>query len=379
MARTVLLTLGRLPKALDLARGFKALGWRVLVAEPFRWHLARMSRSVDRSFAVTPPAASKRRYLEDLAAIVAREGVELVVPVSEEIMHAAHLRPLLPAGTRLYAPLPERLLALHDKRRFNGIAAGLGLPVPETHPLGSAGGAALAARHDTIVKPVYSCSGKGVGRHAAGAPLPAPDPTVPAIVQALVRGAEHSTFTLAHEGRVLATAIYRGAVMSGSVAVCFERVEVPAIVSWTEAFVAGTGHSGFIAFDFVVDAGGEAQAIECNPRVTSGIHFLDGADVARAIVDPDAAPPICARDETLMQQFWPCLTETQKSAFDRARFRTNLRHLLRARDVTWSARDPLPLLTMPATAARIIGMSIRRGATFGEVATLDIDWYEGDT
>ena len=42
MTRTALLTLGRLPKGLDLARALAAEGWRVVVAEPFGWHLARM-------------------------------------------------------------------------------------------------------------------------------------------------------------------------------------------------------------------------------------------------------------------------------------------------------------------------------------------------
>ena len=56
-------------------------------------------------------------------------------------------------------------------------------------------------------------------------------------------------------------------------------------------------------------------------------------------------------------------------------FRKNLRQFLRARDVTWDWRDPLPFLTMPFTASQIIWKSIRAGVTMGEVATRDVGWY----
>jgi hypothetical protein len=52
---TVLITIGRLPKALDFARAFHARGWRVVVAEPFRRHLTGASRQVARSMQVTSP------------------------------------------------------------------------------------------------------------------------------------------------------------------------------------------------------------------------------------------------------------------------------------------------------------------------------------
>ncbi|MEN9755617.1 MAG: hypothetical protein RLZ07_1999, partial [Pseudomonadota bacterium] len=41
MTQSVLLTLGRLPKGLDIARSFHRAGWRVIIADPARDHLAR--------------------------------------------------------------------------------------------------------------------------------------------------------------------------------------------------------------------------------------------------------------------------------------------------------------------------------------------------
>jgi hypothetical protein len=55
MTKTVLITIGRFPKALDVARALKMAEFRVIVADPLRHHLCRAWRSVDKSIAVTPP------------------------------------------------------------------------------------------------------------------------------------------------------------------------------------------------------------------------------------------------------------------------------------------------------------------------------------
>ncbi len=374
---TILMTLGRLPKALDLARGLAALGHRVVVAEPFARHLTGISRSVARQVRVTAPAEDPARYRAELAALAAEEGADLVLPVSEETMHVGHLTGALPPRTRLGTMPPDSLLALHDKARFIEVAREAGVAVPETAPLGSAEAVALARRDDHVVKPVLSCSGRGVRFRAAGEPLPAEDHA--AIVQRRIPGEVHSSFSLVHRGRLLATVVYRATLLSGTVAVVFERVtDQPAIEAWIARMAAHTGWSGFLSFDFVVDPEGLPWGIECNPRATSGLHFLDAASLAAAVLDPEGAPPPRFRPETRLQQFYAVLTEAQNAMLGRdfARYRRCMGLLLRTRDVTWAARDPLPFLTMIWTAWPIIAESRRRGVPLGEVATLDVGWYD---
>ena len=102
MPVTALLTLGRLPKGLDIARALHAAGCRVIVAEPFAWHICRLSRAVARSYQVAAPNRDKERYLDDLAAIVEREAVDVVVPVSEEALHVLALRDRVAPRVRFY-------------------------------------------------------------------------------------------------------------------------------------------------------------------------------------------------------------------------------------------------------------------------------------
>lgn len=374
MSGTVLLTLGRMPKALEVARSFARAGWRVVVAEPFDWHLSRVSTAVARSVKVRAPNADHRGYLEDMAAAIAREKVDLVVPVSEEAMHAAALKPMLPPGVRFLGMDQATLLTLHDKLNFVRVAEGMGLDVPATHRLDAPEAPALAETQDVVVKPLLSCSGIGVSFLGRGSPLPPPSERL--LVQARVHGPVCSTYTLAHAGRVLVTVVYRGTIMSGTVAVGFERIEQPAVTAWAQAFVARSGWSGSISFDFVLDGEGRAFAIECNPRLTSGVHFVHPDDLAGAMIDPERATTLRFKDAGLLQQFYPALTETQASLlFRRERFRRNLGYLLKSRDVTWGWRDPLPLLLQPFTSWRILKKSMTEGLSFGEAATEDIGWF----
>lgn len=375
MGTTILITLGRLPKGLQLAWALADAGCRVVVAEPWGWHLSRVSRAVSKSYPVTAPNTSADAYQADLRALISRERVGLVVPVSEETLHVAALADGQSGGAALYCMPQDVLLRLHDKLSFIRIAEDHDLPVPATFPLDSEEARRFAASHRYIVKPRLSSAGHGVVARAAGDPLP--EVSEPSVVQAYLPGEELSSFSIAQRGRVIGTVIYRGLIFSGSVAVCFECLPAPdpTMLDWIRRFAADTGYSGFISFDFRRDAAGRAMPIECNPRTTSGIHFVDPRDLAAAILEPADADRFRLRPERTLQQFYPTLTETQGAALKGRAWRPNLRYLFRCRDVSWDRRDPLPFLLMPFTSYQILRRTVFAGMSFGEASTFDIGWY----
>jgi len=371
---TVLLTLGRLPKSLALARACHAAGCRVLVADPFRWHLCRPSREVDRCYRVTAPNTSLEAYLDELLAIVRREQVDLILPVSEEALHVAQLADRLPPGVRLGSASRDQLAAYHDKLDFTRLAAQRDLPVPDTFAAASAEARALAATRDYVVKPRHSCSGIGLHLQRAGEPLAADD--AGALVQARVEGDLLSSLSLVYEGREVATVVYRGCVFAGTVAICFERVDAAtAVNAWISRFIEDSGYSGFLAFDFIVDDDGVAQAIECNPRTTSGVHFFEPAALGAALLDPAACPGIPFTRQTRFQWAYSTLTETYAALFRPREFARRFRELRRARDVIWSARDPLPFLLMTPMSWEILWPAMTSKVTLGEATQRDIAWF----
>ncbi|MEO1016069.1 MAG: ATP-grasp domain-containing protein [Pseudomonadota bacterium] len=375
MKKNVLITLGRLPKGLDLVRALSRAGCRIIIAEPFGWHPCRVSRHVAQCYRVTAPNRDREKYVDELARIIAREHIDLVVPVSEEIMHVAALRGRVTDTVRLFMADQATLLALHNKETFIAKANALGLAVPETHRLGTAEAQALAGKCDTIVKFVYSCAGMGLKRIQRGEQLPAAKHDRPALVQASINGREVSTFSIVEQGRLIVTAMYQGTVRSGTTAVAMRRIaDAPLIQKWVKQFTKAIDFSGFISFDFIIDDAGIAHAIECNPRVSSGIHFLESPSLAMAILDPVRAQNVEFRKNQQLQQFFTCLTETQGSIFRWSEFRANLHYLTRSRDVMWRWDDPLPLLLMTPTSFEILRRVIVEGMSFGEAAIVDIDW-----
>lgn len=373
----MLLTLGRLPKALELARALHSAGCRVIVAEPFRWHLCKPSRAVAACYRVTAPNTDRDAYLAELLEIVARENVDLVIPVSEEVFHVAALRGTLPSRVGLLCPPPQHIAGLHDKLGFAHAAQAAGLKVPPTFPEASDEARRLMESGDYVAKPAHSCSGIGVSicrhgdRHRTGEP--------DMLVQRLVEGDHISSLSLLHEGRQLCSVMYRGTVYAGTVAVCFERVtEAASVTRWLQGFFSESDYSGFIAFDFIVDAEGEAWAIECNPRLTSGVHFLDTLDLGKALLAPGDVAAVGFKPQQRMQWAYSTLTEAYAALLRPAEFRRRLGQLFSSRDVVWSARDPLPFLLMTPMSWEILWPAMTTSLTLGEATQRDIAQLSGE-
>lgn len=377
MSSTVLLTLGRLPKALALARAMHAAGYRVLVAEPFRWHVCKPSRCVARSFRVPAPNSDPEAYLEALARIVREESVDLVLPVSEEALYVARLRERLPASVELLCPSAPLIEELHDKLRFVRRARALSLPVPETFPLPSAAAQSLCATSAHVLKPTRGCSGIGVAICAAG---PVPQTAAPGTVaQRYVEGRHVSSLSLLVKGEALATVCYEGIVFAGTVAVCFQRVDdLPAVPEWLRVFFRELDYSGFVGLDFIIDREGTPWAIECNPRLTSGVHFLDEAQLGRSLANISARLPVQLRhDKRRFQWAYSTLTEAYAAIFRPREFARRLGALFRSRDVVWSARDPWPFLLMTPMSWEILWPAMTSRVTLGEATQRDIAVLSG--
>jgi len=375
MTATVLLTLGRLPKALEIARALAGAGCRVIVAEPFRRHVCSPSRAVAKTFQVTAPATDPGAYFRQLLEIIASEQVDLVVPVSEEAMHVAGLHDRLPAGVRLACPPQAELLALHDKLQFARTAHAMGLDAPETYAANDPAAMTVTAVKDHVIKPVHSCSGIGVRFERAGSLQPSASISAASVVQTMIRGRHVSSFTLAHEGRELVTVLYEGTVFSGSVAVCFQRVDdCPSARSWISRFTGKTGYSGAISFDFIVDGKDRAWAIECNPRFTSGVHFVSPQGLAGALLDPANSGPAGLKLQRRFQQGYSTLTEAYAAFFRPKEFARRMGQMVRARDVVWQASDPMPFVMMTPNSWDILKPAMLGRMSMGEAATHDIVW-----
>jgi predicted ATP-grasp superfamily ATP-dependent carboligase len=361
---------------LTLARGLHRHGVRVLVADPLKRQLCSVSRSVSKNYQVAAPNADIRAWERDILEIIDREQVTDLVPVSEEVCHVANLAPKLPAHVRYVGPSAPWIAQWHDKLAFVNHAIDRGVTAPSVFTTADPEARALVRQTECVLKPRRGCSGTDISFLPPGSSLPPPSNEL--LVQRKVEGAHLYTISWVEDGQVMATASYRGSTHSGTVAVGFQSAPTPfSVKQWIEQFVADTGTTGFLSFDFILDRGGIPWGIECNPRASSGIHFIDEAWLGAAVMGKASTPASITPAGKRAQWSYSTLTEAYKHLW---RLRAPqllrcLRDLLVSRDVVWSWRDPLPFLLMTPLCWEFIWKSIRERMPIGDASQCDIAWH----
>lgn len=378
----MLITGGRAPVALDLCRAFGRAGHRVVAAESAPADLVRSSRYVARHVRVPPPVGDPDGFAAALARVAVEEGVDLLIPTCEEVFWVARGRAALPSTCRALVADLETLVSVHDKGRFIERCAAIGLPVPATVRLTSPAELAAFVRdapRPFVLKPCFSRFGTQVRIVGPGdaPPVDALDvgPTRPWVGQAFVDGEQVATWGLARRGRLVAHAAYPMRWRAGRATVVFQPDPDPGVRAFVEHFVAATGFDGAIAFDLVRRPDGVVVPLECNPRMTSGLHLLDPGRLVAALLDPDAvgaplepaAGAAAALTIPLVLQGW------QGAPSLGAWARTSLT----TRDLVFAWDDPAPLLASIRVLLAFGAAARRAGVPLVDATTTDIA-YDGE-
>lgn len=387
----VLLTGARAPVTLDLVRHFHRAGHEVYLADSLRFPIARLGRGVRQSFVVTQPVSDPARYVEDLAAIVRRHRIDVLIPTCEEIFYIAARRDRLAGLTRVFCEPLELLRSLHDKCQFVRQVEALGgsAEAPESLRIGSA--AELAPwlnRNDTaewVFKPIFS-------RFAARTLIEPsrdevaklrPSAVDPWLAQRRIRGQEYSTYSVAQHGELRAHACYRSEYRAGlGSGIYFLAENPPGIRDFVQEFVARIGFTGQIGFDFIAGDDGRLSVLECNPRATSGLHLLPGKGLVDAILNDTTGDTSGEAPAPLIEPAPGAppmlgvimLMYALPQALHRGEFRKLGRDILRGRDVIFSWNDPLPLLLGGLSIAEVICIACRTRQALTRASTFDIEW-----
>ncbi|MCS7460954.1 ATP-dependent carboxylate-amine ligase [Paenibacillus doosanensis] len=410
--RRILLTGGRAPATLDLARQLAANGHAVYVAESCPEQLCKRSRAVRRSYLVPEPAANPRAYAAALRDIAAAERMDWLLPMCEELFYVAAGLDELQSVCRVLAEPPGKLRRLHSKWEFISRVQELGLSAPQTHLLSSpqeraafmAEEAERAKRRREagepdaakwVFKPVFSrfsskvviaevkASGWQPDSRLAALPVTGEEPWV---AQRYIEGTGYCSYSIAQQGTITAHAVYPVRFTAGRGAcISFEPVKHPGIDRWTERFIREEGFTGQIAFDFIEDREGGLYPLECNPRATSGIHLFRPEDrLDRALMPEEGQPlperiePQASRKAMIAAAMLSCGAVALLKDFSRERLGSWLRIMTGGRDVVFRANDPGPLWQQ----FRLVYWNLRVGArhriSVMEASTKDIEWNGGE-
>lgn len=302
--KTILISGGKMTKALLLARRFHAAGHRVILIESHKYWLTghRFSNAVNKFYTVPAPEKNPSAYIQALLDIIKREKVDLYVPVCSPI--ASYYDALIKSeiGFLEEPPFlvfhcdPEMVKMLDDKFTFAETARKLGLSVPKsfliTHPHQVINFDFQKETRPYILKSIRYDSVRRLDltklpcetpeateRFVRSLPI---SPENPWIMQEFIPGQEYCTHSTVKNGELRMHCTSK----SSAFQVNYENIDHPPIQSWVSKFVKELGITGQVSFDFIEAEDGEVYAIECNPRTHSAITmFYNHPRVADAYLD----------------------------------------------------------------------------------------------
>lgn len=375
-ALNVLLTNGRFPVSIDLARQLHLAGHRVAVVDPMHYHVCRFSRVVRKSYHVPAPHVDAAGYIAGVKAAVHDSNIDLVIPMHEEIFYLAGCREdeIL---QRLLAPPFPTLVMLHNKWDFSRFLQRTGLDTPAASLCRSIDDVrALDPAKELALKPVFGRACANVHHLVPGKPRPAAVAVGPDnhyIAQEWIHGARFCSYSVLRDGAIRAFAVYPVRdTIDGSSAVFFTSVPHAAIRAYVERLAAALPNvTGQLALDFI-ETPSRLVAIECNPRATSGIHlFSRTPDLARALTNPRRSAE--ARPGHTRQLMPGMLMWAHKGQGMQA-WAAHMGRLVKSKDVLFSASDVAPSLMQPFLLTSYYKICQERRMSLPEMFQWDLTW-----
>ncbi|MEG3834781.1 MULTISPECIES: ATP-grasp domain-containing protein [unclassified Microcoleus] len=358
--QTILISGGKMTKALQLARSFHQAGHRVILVETEKYWLTghRYSWAVDRFYTVPNPQTDE--YPQALLKIVQQEKVNVYVPVCSPVAsyYDAEVKRVLSGHCTVMHVDVETLQRLDDKYDFAKAAEALGLRVPKsyriTNPQQVIDFDFSDAQRPYIIKSIPYDSVRRLNLTKLPCETPAETATFvnslpiseskPWIMQEYIPGQEFCTHSTIRDGHLQLHCCCE----SSAFQVNYQNVDRPDIENWIRQFAKSLNLTGQVSFDFIQAADdGEIYAIECNPRTHSAITmFYNHPDVAKAYLEPDPLPqtvqPLASSRPTywIYHEIWRLVTHLRSPKLVSER----LQIIAQGKDAIFEWDDPLPFL-----------------------------------
>lgn len=377
--KTVIISAARTLFALRLARAFSSQGVRVVTTDTVHYATAAVSIASSHYVRTASPRLNYAQYLRDVARLLEEEKPDLWIPAYEEVFYLARARETHLPELPLFAP-PYRLLSrFHCKQGLVTFAGKLGFAPRETLRLMSDDDVRLVAARsrELVFKRTCSRGGDNVLVCPAREELAAihPTPQHAWIAQSYLPGEEISTYSIASHGRLMAHAAYRPRHRDGlGAAIAFDQVEGGESEAIVRGFIEATGWHGQIGFDMRRDETGKLCAIDCNPRATSGIHFLGLPHLIAAFAGQEAKTDKVDRFPIISLAM---LTYGAAAARGTGRLPHVWKDCFRGKDVIWDKKDTAPYFQQVPFLFEVLQLSHRHKISMHNAFTYDLEW-DGD-
>ncbi len=385
--KRILITGARAPISLELTRHFHHGGSIVYAADSVKLPITRASRFIEATFVLPSPRDETTLFIKELSRVIQANQIDLLIPTCEEVFFISRHKDELTRLCEVFCDDFEKLKTIHSKWEFAKTAQSCGLSVPQTFYLTSKESlnSLPIPLEEAVFKPEFS--------RFASFTLISPRkeviekleirPQNPWVAQRRIYGNEFCSYSIAHNGKLLAHACYSPKYRVGlGSGVYFEPSNHSLIENFVRQWVNKMNFHGQLGFDFIENQDGEVFVLECNPRGTSGAHLFPlGAGLDRAFIQPNdpssevwiqanySAPKMIAPG-VLLFAAW--------NEVRRGNSVQLLRDFFKAKDVCFSWKDLAPFFFQFIGLFEVFWRSFVQGVGIKEAATADIEWNGGE-
>jgi predicted ATP-grasp superfamily ATP-dependent carboligase len=357
--KNILISGGKMTKALQLARSFHAAGHKVVLIETHKYWLSghQFSRAVSGFYTVPAPQYDLEVYTQALLDIIKKENIDVYIPVTSPVgsYYDSLAKPALSEYCEVFHFDTDITQMLDDKFDFSEKARSLGLSVPKsfkiTHPDQVINFDFSQETRKYIIKsiPYNSVCRLNLTKLPCKTPeetaafvrsLPISEET-PWIMQEFIPGKEFCTHSTVRDGELKLHCCCE----SSAFQVNYENVENPEIMEWVRKFVKELGITGQVSFDFIQAEDG-VYAIECNPRTHSAITtFYNHPKVADAYISKNFANETIQPLVNSKPTYWTYHEIWRLTGIRSfSQLTTWIRNFWRGTDAIYKFNDPLPFL-----------------------------------
>jgi hypothetical protein len=397
------------------------------MVESATYYLCQASNIIERHHTVPSPRLNPKQYIASLIRICQEEGITALLSTCEEIFYIAQAHAELSLYTTVLCEPLDVLIPLHDKailmkdllkappswqafvhseeKTKNTFPKISKFTVPPTYVLHTTSDLTvllkeqgqlihpqsvkheLPSRQRWVLKPACSRFAQGQLRFKTPCTvqqLPTGACTAeaqsPYLLQPWLEGILYCTYGWAFQGRLLSHVVYPSEVVAGQGGtLVFEKVACPEIEVWVSAFVQQRGFSGQVAFDILCTAEGKAYVLDCNPRLTSGIHLLQNtiplSHWLDAVTLPSASQAFSEEPSALSILYlgvglWlyglPLLLSPQAPFV--------WKPLMRGQEVVWDTTDAWPFFYQFICLGVLLWQAFYQGHGLLKQSTVDIEW-----
>ena len=255
----------------------------------------RYSRFVDRVHPAPASGENPDGYLAAVLDVVAKRSINVLLPVHEQAYLFAAARQRLPQGLGVALAAFDAFEQVQSKTALATLLTQLDVPQPATEIVCSSQDFMVARPYPYFVKADVGTASTGVWRIGQTSDRDALahdlmersafDEGV--VVQAAAEGPLERIQAVFHQGRLVASHIYRQiAAGPGGGDVLKKSVRRPEARAHVERIGAALDWHGALSFDYIVDAkSGRPLFIDANPRLVEPMNaWLSGVDLAGALL-----------------------------------------------------------------------------------------------